>query len=278
MCARAQRELRQRGGDDRGEKVVAPHNEAAQLGRNRFRRPRLSTAFLERRLVAVRAVREHDGPPLGGRRRRRRGGAVIFSGRCGEGQLAQGLLECREGQSNILCFSAIFPDEPQARAIDACRVDHRERLQQLAHDHVTQVGIGLDNFANEQDDVDGRSLVCIAQEVHQDRDHGGDCVRELGGRPVDGADEHRAILARRLVTVLARRLGHLLLQNLHDLGDGRRSHKIEGYVESLLPYVEVGRREGTKDVHDEFRDHLGMLLLQVLKLLENNELDVVVGL
>ena len=94
---------------------------------------------------------------------------------------------------------------------------------------------------------------------------------------MDGGDQDRAVIGA-LVAIFADRLGHLLLEHLHHLRNGRRGDEVEDDVERLLADVEVGRGEGPEDIHDELGDHLRVLLLQILQALQHDQLDIVIGL
>mmetsp|Transcript_20455 Transcript_20455/g.48485 ORF Transcript_20455/g.48485 Transcript_20455/m.48485 type:complete len:711 (-) Transcript_20455:783-2915(-) len=273
VLARAQRELGERRRHHGRQEEVAAHEHRAQLGRARVGR---GAAVLERRLRRVAAVGEHHRAALrlGHHRRARR---VALAAAAHKRQLAEALLEHREGRGHLLGGDAVLTEQPEGDAAHARGLDGGEGLQQLRHDDVAQLRVGLDDLAHEEHDVHRGGLVGVAHKVHEHRHHGARRVGELDRRAVDGRDEHGPVLGV-LLAVLALRLLHLLLEHLHDLADVVGHDERERDVERLLADVQVGAAQAADDVHDHALQHLRVLLAQVLQPLEHDELDVVVRL
>ena len=82
----------------------------------------------------------------------------------------------------------------------------------------------------------------------------------------------------RPIELSSARLGHLPLEDVDDLGNIAAGDDVHSNVENLPADVGVGTGQGPEDVHEKLLDDLGMLRLESLEALQDDELDVVVVL
>eukprot|EP00958_Prasinococcus_capsulatus_P015219 scaffold1621_cov350-Prasinococcus_capsulatus_cf.AAC.9 len=244
----AQRQLGQRGADHRPQEEVARQQQRSQVRRR-------GTAHTGHHLLhrsalgGVRPVRQHRRAHLGRchRHLRSEAGATIAAGAAGliavghlrlvEGQLPEGGLDRGERRHHRLRGGAVLPHDPERAPAHARGTDLVEAVQQALQDGVLQPWVGLHNLTHEEDDVQRRGGVGVAEKVHQHVHHRGGHVGKLDGAGVDGLHQQLAVLAAALL--LGRGLDHLLLERHDHLLNIARSDEVQHDVERLAADVQA---------------------------------------
>jgi hypothetical protein len=80
---------------------------------------------------------------------------------------------------------AVLAHDPERARAHPRGADLREGVQEARHNGLAQLGVGLNDLAYEEDHVERRGGVAVAQEVHQNVDHAAGHVGELDGAVVD---------------------------------------------------------------------------------------------
>ena len=109
---------------------------------------------------------------------------------------AEALLERLERFLDLARGERKLTHDPQARAAHAAGPDRVEAVQQLLQDLITQVFVGLRDLADEHRDVERRRRVGVAEEIHEQIDHGAGDVREANRASVHSLHQHLSVLAR----------------------------------------------------------------------------------
>lgn len=73
-------------------------------------------------------------------------------------------------------------------------------------------------------------------------------------------------------------LGELLLEQQHDLLDILAGHKVHGDGQGLPPHVEIRAGKDSQNLHGKIVEDALIGASKLVDLLQNDELDVVVGL
>ena len=194
-----------------------------------------------------------------------------------EGRRAEALLERLERLLDLRRRERKLPHDPEARAAHATGPDREEAVQHLPQDLIAQLRVRLGDLPDEHGDVERRPGVGVAEKVHEQVD---DCAGDAGEAnraSVHSLHEHLAVLASLLAGVRLRLLD-LLLERRHHLVDVAAGDEVEDDVERLFANVHVWGGDGAKDVHDHLLHDVPVRVLELRDAIQDDELDVVVGL
>mmetsp|Transcript_30375 Transcript_30375/g.65423 ORF Transcript_30375/g.65423 Transcript_30375/m.65423 type:complete len:207 (-) Transcript_30375:721-1341(-) len=138
-----------------------------------------------------------------------------------------------------------------------------------------------DQLPQKHHHLGGSRLIGLSQEVHQ-HEHDALClVRILASACMKRTDQQSAVLQVALHTLclIPQSLEGFFLQQGHDVFDVTRTNKrTQADVHHPLANIQRWARKGAEDVHHHAFHDAAMMLLHFLQSIQDNQLDVVVGL
>mmetsp|Transcript_2064 Transcript_2064/g.3531 ORF Transcript_2064/g.3531 Transcript_2064/m.3531 type:complete len:366 (-) Transcript_2064:849-1946(-) len=277
--AHAQRQLCKSGGYHRPEEEITGQQHRAQVGNSV---PPREGVLNHRHLGGVGAIGE-NGRTLGvcatflafSARGLRMGTILRLYGV--EGDRPQRSLEHSKRALDGGEVIRVLTDDPKRARTHTGGSDLIKAVEQTLKDGLAQLLVGLDDLTHEEDHVEGRGGVGIAQEVHQQVHNRARNVRELHCASVDCLHKHLTVLAV-LLQLFVLCLDHLFLQGEYDFVDVTRGDEIERNIQRLAPDVHVRAGKRAHNVHHHVLHHFAVVGLQFQEAIEHDQFYVVVAL